>query len=168
MSSLEEQTKESCKTMTESQKLPITQKPSTCHTSYSHIWYLMKRLNTALNKRLREGRPSKYCRVCKAELRSISCELMEKKNTSKAKPRRISKKPKQRSTKPKPSSASVYQCHKWHLEFARSDSLKRHLSSGVCKEDQKDMSEVMKKLWCLQRGLMGQETISLENMILIN
>ena len=34
-----------------------------------------------------------------------------------------------------------YQCHKCHREFARSDSLRRHLSSGVCKEDQKDMSE---------------------------
>ena len=34
-----------------------------------------------------------------------------------------------------------YQCHKCHREFARSDNLRRLLSSGVCKEDQKDMSE---------------------------
>ena len=34
-----------------------------------------------------------------------------------------------------------YQCHKCHREFARLDSLRRHLSSDVCKEDQKDMSE---------------------------
>ena len=34
-----------------------------------------------------------------------------------------------------------YQCHKCHREFARSNSLRRHLSSGVCKEDQKDRSE---------------------------
>ena len=34
-----------------------------------------------------------------------------------------------------------YQCHKCYREFARSDSLRRHLSSGVCKENQKDMSE---------------------------
>ena len=107
MSSSEEQTKESCKTMTEAQKLRITQKPSTCQTSYSHIRYLMKRLNPALTKRLREGRPSKYCKVCRAELRSVSRELMEKKKTSKAKPRQISKKPNQRCTKPKPSSDSV-------------------------------------------------------------
>ena len=34
-----------------------------------------------------------------------------------------------------------YQCHKCHREFAISDRLRRRLSSGVCKEDQKDMSE---------------------------
>ena len=34
-----------------------------------------------------------------------------------------------------------YQCHKCYQEFARSDSLRRHLSSGVCKEEQKGMSE---------------------------
>ena len=34
-----------------------------------------------------------------------------------------------------------YQCHKCHREFTRSNSLIRHLSRGVCKEGQKDMSE---------------------------
>ena len=34
-----------------------------------------------------------------------------------------------------------YQCHKCHREFTRSDCLRRHLSSGVCKEDKKDVSE---------------------------
>ena len=34
-----------------------------------------------------------------------------------------------------------YQCHKCHREFARANSLRRHLSSGVCKKDQKDTSE---------------------------
>ena len=34
-----------------------------------------------------------------------------------------------------------YQCHKCNREFARSDSLRRHLSSGVCKENKKDMLE---------------------------
>ena len=34
-----------------------------------------------------------------------------------------------------------YQCHKCNREFARSDCLRRHLSSGVCKDDQKDMSD---------------------------
>ena len=32
-------------------------------------------------------------------------------------------------------------CHKCRREFARSNSLRRHLSSGVCKEDHKDTSE---------------------------
>ena len=49
-------------------ELPMTQKPSGSRASYSQIRYLMKRLNTALNKRLREGRPSKFCRVCREEL----------------------------------------------------------------------------------------------------
>ena len=79
MSSSEKQTKQSCKTMVESKKLPMTQKPSGSQASYSQIRYLMKRLNTALNIRLREGRPSKFCRVCREELRSISRELPEKK-----------------------------------------------------------------------------------------
>lgn len=34
-----------------------------------------------------------------------------------------------------------YQCHKCFREFARSDSLRRHRSSGVCKEDNTDMSD---------------------------
>ena len=34
-----------------------------------------------------------------------------------------------------------YQCHKCNREFARSSCLRRHLSSCVCKENQKDMSE---------------------------
>ena len=34
-----------------------------------------------------------------------------------------------------------YQCHKCHREFARSNGLRRHISSGVCKNDKKDTSE---------------------------
>ena len=34
-----------------------------------------------------------------------------------------------------------YQCQKCHREFASSDSLRRQLSSGVCKENQNDMSD---------------------------
>ena len=33
------------------------------------------------------------------------------------------------------------QCQKCHREFARSGSLRRHLSSAVCKEDKIDMSD---------------------------
>ena len=160
MSSSEEQTKESCKTMTESQKLRITQKPSTCHTSCSHIRYLMKRLITVLTKRLRKGRPSKYCRVCRAELRSVSRELMEKEKTSKANLGRFRRNQTREvlsqirhqiqyksddlcdtSAFFNQSPMGRYQCHKCHREFARSNSLRRHLSSGVCKKDQKDTSE---------------------------
>ena len=85
---------------------------------------------------------------------------MEKKKTPKSKPRRISKKPKQRRTNKKhhqlqhksddlcdtpaffnQAPMGRYQGHKSHREFARSDSLRRHLSSGVCKEELQDMSE---------------------------
>ena len=107
MSSSEEQTKQSCKTMVESKRLPMTQKPSGSRASYSQIRYLMKRLNTALNKRLREGRPSKFCRVCREELRSISRELPEKKKKSPVKHRQTSKKPNLRKTRTKPATTVV-------------------------------------------------------------
>ena len=38
----------------------------------------MKRLTSALDKRLKEGRPSKYCRLCRAEIRSFFREEKEK------------------------------------------------------------------------------------------
>ena len=38
----------------------------------------MKRLTSALDKRLKEGRPSKYCRLCRAEIRSLFREEKEK------------------------------------------------------------------------------------------
>ena len=47
-------------------------------SSYSQIRYLMKRLTSALDKRLKEGRPSKYCRLCRAEIRSFFREEKEK------------------------------------------------------------------------------------------
>ena len=107
MSSSEKQTKQSCKTMVESKKLPMTQKPSGPRASYSQIRYLMKRLNTALNKRLREGRPSMFCRVCREELRSISRELPEKKKKSPVKHRQTSKKPNLKKTRTKPATTVV-------------------------------------------------------------
>ena len=81
----------------------MTQKPSGSYASYSQIRYLMKRLNTALNKRLREGRPSQFYRVCREELRSISRELSEKKKKSPVKHRRTFKKPNLRRTRTKPA-----------------------------------------------------------------
>ena len=107
MTSLEEQTKQSCNAMEESKKTPVIQKPSGSHASYAQIRNLMKRLNTALSKRLREGRPSKYCRFCRTELLSISKELSEKKKKSTAKRQRITKKPNLRRTRTKPTPAMV-------------------------------------------------------------
>ena len=107
MTSLEEQTKQSCKAMEESKKTPVTQKPSGSQASYTQIRYLMKRLNTALNKILREGRPSKYCRDCRADLLSISKELSEKKKKTTARCQRITKKPNLRRTRTKQTPALV-------------------------------------------------------------
>ena len=47
-------------------------------SNYSQIRYLMKRLTSALDKRLKEGRPSKYCRLSRAEIRSLFREEREK------------------------------------------------------------------------------------------
>ena len=39
----------------------------------------MKRLETAFTHKLKEGRSLKYCKLCKAELRFISQDMVEKK-----------------------------------------------------------------------------------------
>ena len=111
MSSSEEQTKQSCKTMVESKRLPMTQKPSGSHDSYSQIRYLMTRLNTAINKRLREGRPSKFCRVCREELRSINHDLPEKKKKSPVNHRQTLKKPNMRKTRTKQKNPNYDEYH---------------------------------------------------------
>lgn len=72
MDSSEKQTKASCKQITKSKKLPVTQKPSKYEASYGQVRYLMKRLNTVLSNKLREGRPSKFCRICKAEIQQLA------------------------------------------------------------------------------------------------
>ena len=45
-----------------------TAKRSNYKASYGQIKYLMKRLNTALSAKLRDGRPRKYCKRCSKEL----------------------------------------------------------------------------------------------------
>ena len=86
-----------------------------CFHVYVHICVLLSciggnkdyLLNTALNKRLREGRPSKFCSVCREELRSISRELPEKKKKSPIKHRHTSKKPNLRKTRTKSATTVV-------------------------------------------------------------
>ena len=39
------------------------------------------------------------------------------------------------------TSLGIYQCPKCYREFSRSDSLRRHASSGDCKEDSTDMTD---------------------------
>ena len=107
MTSLEKKNRQNTPARLWEKKTPLTQKPSGSHASYSQIRYIMKRLNTALSKRVREGRPSKYCRVCRTELLSISKELSEKKKKTTAKRQRITKKPNLRRTRTKPTPVMV-------------------------------------------------------------
>ena len=58
--------------------IPVVQKRKRNPSTFGQIRYLMKRLSTALDKRLREGRPLKYCRLCRAEIRSLCREEKEK------------------------------------------------------------------------------------------
>ena len=63
-------TNELCGLIYESSDLSImsvVQKQIRNPSSYSQIRYLMKRFTSASDKRLKEGRPSKYCRLCRAE-----------------------------------------------------------------------------------------------------
>ena len=58
--------------------MSVVQKQIRNPSSYSQIRYLMKRFTSALDKRLKEGRPSKYCRLCRAEIRPLFREEKEK------------------------------------------------------------------------------------------
>ena len=61
--------KSTCKNISEDDNLPISQKPSKRRACYAQTRYLMKRLSTALNSKLREGRPRKCCKCGGVELR---------------------------------------------------------------------------------------------------
>ena len=71
---------------------PATQMKSACNgtakkvrrrqahdqVSYGQIRSLMKRLKTALESKLRQGRPPKYCRMCHRELSKMMGEELRK------------------------------------------------------------------------------------------
>ena len=46
--------------------------------SYGQIRYLMKRLSTAVDSKLKQGRPPKYCRMCHRELRKLIGRQLER------------------------------------------------------------------------------------------
>ena len=52
-------------------KTPASKRSTKYHMSYGQIRYLMKRLNTPLDSKLKQGRPPKYCRMCHRELRKL-------------------------------------------------------------------------------------------------
>ena len=52
-------------------KTPASKRSTKYHMSYGQIRYLMKRLSTALDSKLKQGRPPKYCRMCHRELHKL-------------------------------------------------------------------------------------------------
>ena len=46
--------------------------------SYAQIRYLMKRLSTALDSKIKQGRPPKYCNMCQRELRKLVGNQLER------------------------------------------------------------------------------------------
>ena len=50
---------------------PASKRSTKNQMSYGQIRYLMKRLSTALDSKLKQGRPPKYCRMCHRELRKL-------------------------------------------------------------------------------------------------
>lgn len=92
-------TKSSCKDSSRSSDMKMIRHPSRYQTSYGQIRYLMKRLNTALSNKLKEGRPAKFCRLCSSEIRSMLDEKLQdsraipegRKNRSNQKKKRVSR-----------------------------------------------------------------------------
>ena len=50
---------------------PASNRLTKYQMSYGQIRYLMKRLSTSLDCKLKPGRPPKYCRMCHRELRKL-------------------------------------------------------------------------------------------------
>ena len=59
-------------------KTSASKRSTKYHMSYGQIQYLMKRLSTALDRKLKQGRPPKYCRVCHRELRKLIGNQLER------------------------------------------------------------------------------------------
>ena len=57
---------------------PALKRSTKYQMSYGQIRYLMKRLSTALDSKLKQGRPPKYCRMCHSELRKLIGSQLER------------------------------------------------------------------------------------------
>ena len=64
-------------------KTPASKRSTKYHMSYGQIRYLMKRLSTALDSKLKQGRPPKYCRMCHRELRELIGNQLERRSLEK-------------------------------------------------------------------------------------
>ncbi|MEW8546518.1 MAG: hypothetical protein AB2693_23635 [Candidatus Thiodiazotropha sp.] len=109
--------------------MPVVQKRKRNPSTYGQIRYHMKRLTAALDKRLREGRPLKYCRLCRAEIRSFCREEKEKQNKLKE---TIPKKNKhlRRSRRTKNESGSQ-RCHKRDCRSEAKDGINRQTKNKL-------------------------------------
>ena len=58
--------------------IPASKRSTKYQMSYGQIRYLMKKLSTALDSKLKLGRPPKYCRVCHRELRKLIESQLER------------------------------------------------------------------------------------------
>ena len=59
-------------------KTPASKRSTKYHMSYGQILYLMKRLSTALDSKLKQGRPPKYCRMCHRKVRKLIRNQLER------------------------------------------------------------------------------------------
>ena len=57
---------------------PASKRSTKYYMSYAQIRYLMKRLSTALDSKLKQGRPPKYCRMCHRELHKLIGNQLER------------------------------------------------------------------------------------------
>ena len=57
---------------------PVSKRSTKYHMSYGQIRYLMKRLSSALDSKVKQGRPPKYCRMCHRELRKLIGNQLER------------------------------------------------------------------------------------------
>ena len=62
---------------------PASKRSTKYYMSYAQIRYLMKRLSTALDSKLKQGRPPKYCRMCHRELRKLIGRQIEREHLEK-------------------------------------------------------------------------------------
>ena len=58
---------------------PASKRSTKYQMSYGQFRYLMKRLSTALDSKLKQVRPPKYCRMCHRELRKLIGNQLERK-----------------------------------------------------------------------------------------
>ena len=58
---------------------PASKRSTKYQMSYGKFRYLVKRLSTSYNSKLKQGRPPKYCRMCHRELRKLIGSQLERK-----------------------------------------------------------------------------------------